>query len=161
MKKILCSVLLLVTLSSVAFAGKREGRIQAGGGVGLGARPPVRFDLNFNGEYFLTQTLSLGLNLDMLLRGPNNFVFMPFARYNFDLSFAPEWVPYVGGGIGVGIDTNGSGTLDIMIPEFGFKYELIEDKFFVGPDLSLHTLTNFDNTTWDFRFLIATVDFRF
>ena len=45
MKKILCSVLLLVTLSSVAFAGKREGRIQAGGGVGLGARPPVRFDL--------------------------------------------------------------------------------------------------------------------
>ncbi len=161
MKKISAVILLTLAFSATAFAANRDGKIQAGGGVGVALNPPIRFDLNLNGEYFLTQKISLGLNFDVLLRGPTTFVFVPFARYHFDLDFAPGWVPYAGGGIGGGVDTNGAGFLDVMVPEFGFKYELLDNKLFVGSDLSFHILTNFDNTTWDFRFLIATASFRF
>lgn len=164
MKKILFAMLLLVATSSTSSAGYaagREGRIQAGLGAGLALHPPVRFDLQLNGEYFLYENISVGLNIDLLFRGPTTFIFEPFARYNFDLDFAPKWVPYAGAGIGGGVNTNGGGVLDIMIPDFGFKYELIDDRLFLGPDLSFHVLTNFSNTTWDFRFLFAVASWRF
>lgn len=153
--------LCLFLLPTVARAEGRQGKIQAGLGVGVALNPPVRFDIQLNGEYFLWEHISLGLNFDTLLRGPATFLFVPFARYHFDLDFAPGWVPYVGAGVGGGINTNGAGVLDIMVPDLGFKYEVLENRLFVGPDLSLHVLTNFDNTTWDFRFLFAVASFRF
>jgi len=163
MKKIAFALLILASLAApvMSQASNREGKFQAGGGFGLAFRSPVRFDINLNGEYFLTEHISLGLNIDTLVRGPTTFVFQGFGRYNFDLDFAPGWVPYAGAGIGGGINTNSAGFLDIMIPDFGFKYELIDNKLFLGPDLSFHVLTNFSSTTWDFRMLFVQADFRF
>lgn len=152
---------LLMTPANGRAAESRQGSWQAGGGVGLAFHSPVRFDLNLNGEYFFTHHVSFGLNVDFLFRGPTTFVFQPFARYNIDLDFAPGWVPFVGGGLGVGVNTNGNGFMDIMVPDFGFRYEIIDNKLFIGPDLSLHIVTNFTNTTWDFRMLIAQAEFRF
>jgi len=162
MKRWAMVLAIVLALSSSAFAAEsREGSWQAGGGFGLAFHSPVRFDLNLNGEYFLTHHVSLGMNLDFLFRGPTTFVFQPFARYNIDLAFAPDWVPFVGGGVGVGVNTNGNGFLDLMIPDFGFRYEVIDNKLFIGPDLSFHVVTNFSNTTWDFRMLFAQAEYRF
>ncbi len=161
MKKIFFSFLLAVLVSTNVSAAGRQGSIQAGGGIGVALHSPVRFDINLNGEYFLTEKISLGLNIDTLVRGPTTFVFEGFGRYNFDLKSAPKWVPYAGAGIGGGVNTNSAGFLDIMIPDIGFKYELIAERLFLGPDLSFHVLTNFSSTTWDFRLLFVQADFRF
>ena len=162
MKKIvLVAVVVMMSLPSLGFASSREGKIQAGAGFGLALHSPIRFDLQLNGEYFLYEDISVGLNVDLLFRGSTNFGFTPFARYHFDIASLPELVPYVGGGLGVFVNTNGNGAMDIMIPDFGFKYELIADRLFIGPDLSFHVVTNFSNTTWDFRFLFAVASYRF
>lgn len=161
MKKLIFAVLILLTMSPPVLAASREGKIQAGAGFGLGVHPLVRFDLQLNGEYFLYEDISIGMNVDFLFRGGTAFGFTPFARYHFDIASLPELVPYVGGGLGAFITTNGNGTMDIMIPDFGFKYELISERLFIGPDLSFHVVTNFDNTSWDFRFLFAVASYRF
>lgn len=162
MKKIaLISAALLLCLSGTGWAGSREGKFQLGGGAGLALNPPIRFDLNIGGEYFFWENIGIGLNIDIFFRGTTAFTFIPFARYHFDISSAPEWVPYVGGGVGVGINTDGDGALDLMIPNFGVQYEVLDDKLFLGTDMSVHIVTDFDNTDWDFRWLFITAHYRF
>jgi hypothetical protein len=142
-------------------ASAREGKFQAGAGAGLAFNDPIRFDLQLESEYFFWENVGVGLNLDFLLNGSTTFVFIPYARYHFDISSAPEWVPYVGGGIGGAVNTNGNGALDIMVPNFGVQYEVVDEHLFLGTDLSLHLLTNFDNSDWDFRWLFITANWRF
>jgi hypothetical protein len=152
---------LLLCVSTSSWAASREGHFQLGGGAGLAFNPPVRFDLNIGGEYFFWENIGIGMNIDIFFRGPTAFLFQPFARYHFDIASAPEWVPYVGGGVGVGVNTNGNGALDIMIPNFGVQYELLDGRLFLGTDMSVHVVTNFDNTDWDFRWLFITAHYRF
>lgn len=169
MKRIQKTVLFLVmavalVLGSTAAHARnnsRQGSFQLGGGAGLALNPPVRFELELDGEYFFWEHLGLGMNIDIFFRGPTAFLFQPFARYHFDIDSAPEWVPYVGGGIGVAVNTNGSGALDLMLPDFGVQYEVIENRLFLGTDMSVHVVTNFDNTDWDFRWLFITANYRF
>ncbi len=160
--RILGMVLFLAVgvLPNVASAS-REGGILARGGFGLALNPPVRVDAQLEGEYFWKEFLSVGLDMDFLFRGPTNFVFTPFARYYFDLDKHPLLLPYVGGGVGVSVNTNGNGALDLMVPNVGFKYTLIEDRLYVGSDASTHLVTNFNNTSWDFRILLGTLSYRF
>jgi len=166
--KRLFSVLITLTviLSSTlmvrpANASSRQGHFQLGGGLGLAFHDPVRFDIQIGGDYFFWEDISIGMNIDFLVRNGTTFVFMPNARYHFNIDRAPRWVPYVGGGIGPSVTSNGNGALDIMVPDFGFNYELISDRLFLGTDMSVHIVTNFDNTTWDFRWLIAHLVYRF
>ncbi len=155
---------LLFCLMAVApgrLEASRDGAIQAGGGFGLAVRPPVRFNLQLEGEYFVLEDLSVGLNVDFLFRGGTSIGFTGFGRYHIDIPSAPRWVPYVGGGVGGFVNTNGGGFFDLMIPEFGFRYELISERLFLGPDLSFHIVSGTGGTTWDFRVLFATASFRF
>jgi hypothetical protein len=147
--------------AAASSSANRQGKFDLGMGAGLAFHSPIRFDLQFNGEYFFWDHVSIGMDLDFLLRGPTTFVFQPFALYHFDIPSAPRWVPYVGGGLGLGVNTNGNGFMDIMIPKFGIRYEIIDEHLFIGTDMSLHVITNFDSTTWDFRWLIATLNYRF
>lgn len=144
-----------------AEADGRKGHFQAGGGVGLAFNDPIRFDLQIGGEYFFWEDISIGMNIDFLIRNGVTFVFMPYGRYHIDIAGAPKWVPYVGGGLGPAVTDDGNGSLDIMIPNIGFNYELIADRLFLGTDMSVHIVTNFDNTDWDFRWLIAHALYRF
>jgi hypothetical protein len=112
------------------------------------------------GEYFYTNNISFGAAFDTWIRSPHVFLFRPFARYHFDISRYPKFVPYVGGGIGGGADSNGNGVLDVAVPNFGFKYALT-NKFHIGSDLALHILTDFGDTNVDFHILFITASFRF
>ena len=148
-------------VSTPSWAAERQGKFQLGGGVGLGFNDPIHFDLQIMGDYFFWEHVSVGMNIDFLIRDGVVFVFQPFGRYHFDIPSAPEWVPYVGGGLGVAVSDDGDAAMDIMVPNFGFKYELIDDDLFLGTDMSLHVITDFDNTTWDFRWLIVHAVWRF
>lgn len=153
--------LFATTVGHKAHAAAREGEFQLGGGFGLAFHDPVRFDIQLSGDYFFWENVSIGMNLDFLIRDGVVFVFQPFGRYHFDIPSAPKWVPYVGGGVGVAVSDNGDGAMDIMVPNFGFKYEIIDDNLFLGTDMSFHILTDFDNSSWDFRWLIVHAVWRF
>jgi len=153
--------------SKTSFQGSsHKGDILAGLGGGILLNPPVRFDLNMIGEYYLLDEVSLGLQMDIGLRGPTTFNFLGFGRYHFDLASLfdshqlTRWDLFAGGGLGGAVNTNGNGNMDIMIPEFGIRYELTE-WLTLGPDFSFHILTNFDNATWDFRILFVQAEYRF
>jgi len=137
-----------------------QGKFDLGVGTGLMLRSPVRFDLQLLGEYFYTNNFSFGFAFDALLRSPHTFIFKPFARYHFDISRYPKFVPYLGGGIGAGMDTNSNGVMDIAVPNFGFKYA-ITSRVQIGSDLGLHLLTDFGDSRLDFHILFATLAFRF
>jgi hypothetical protein len=158
-------LLLMVVIQSrpswAASSSSRQGKFDLGMGAGVAFHSPIRFDLQLNGEYFFWDHVSVGMDLDFLLRGPTTFVFEPFGLYHFDISSITRLVPYAGGGLGVGVNTNGNGFMDIMIPKFGVRYEIIDEHLFLGTDMSFHVITNFDSTTWDFRWLIATLNWRF
>ncbi len=154
------ALLAIVASAPQGEAASREGKFQLGAGAGLAVNP-VAFDLNLNGEYFAWENISLGMNLDVLIRSSAAFAFIPFARYHFDIDRAPEWVPYVGLGVGGIVATNGDGALDIMVPNVGVRYEAISDRLFLGTDMSGHVVTDFDNTKFDFRWLIITASYRF
>lgn len=158
---IVASAMIFAVPGAEARGNSRQGSFQLGGGAGLALNPPVRFELEIGGEYFFWENVGVGMNIDFFFRGPTAFLFQPFARYHFDIDSAPEWVPYVGGGIGVGVNTNGSGALDLMLPDFGVQYELVENRLFLGTDMSVHLVTNFDDTDWDFRWLFITANYRF
>src|SRR5262249_11629084 len=146
---IMAVALALVSSGAEARGTGREGNYQLGGGLGLAFHDPIRFEVELDGEYFFWQHVGLGLNLDLLIHDVTMFLFEPFARYHFDISAAPKWVPYVGGGLGVAVDTDGNGFMDVMVPDFGFQYELT-DRLFLGTDMSLHILTDFNNSIADF-----------
>jgi hypothetical protein len=137
----------------------RAGAIEAAMGLGFTFNTPIKFDLKFDGEYFWHNNISLGVDLDILIRSSTTFIVRPFGRYHFDIARYPRFVPYVGGGLGAGGNTAGGGIMDIMIPNFGFKYALTKN-WYVGPDMGFHILTNFDNTTPDFH-LLGIISYRF
>lgn len=138
----------------------RQGRFDIGAGGGMTLNSPVRFDLQLSGEYFYTNNLGFGVAFDALIRSPHVFIFKPFARYHFDINRYPKFVPYIGGGLGAGADSNGNGVMDILLPNFGFKYALAR-RIHVGSDLGLHIFTDFDSSRVDFHILFATINFRF
>lgn len=138
----------------------RQGSIDLGMGAGITANPPVKFDVQFAGEYFWRNNISFGAAFDVLIRSPHLFLITPFARYHFDIADLPKLVPYVGGGVGAGANTNGNGVMNVLVPNFGFKYSLTRH-IKLGTDLGFHILTNFDNTQVDFHVLFAVVTFRF
>jgi len=137
----------------------REKKIDVNLGAGFTFNTPVHFAIEASGEYYWTNNISFGLAIDGWIRDPHAFLFRPFARYHVDLNRYPKWVPYVGAGFGFGV-SSGDGFMDIVLPNVGLKYA-ITDNIYVGSDLSLHILTDFDATDVDVQFLIATVTFRF
>ena len=138
-------------VSGPLLAQTRDGEIQAGIGVGAGFNPPVRFDLNLNGEYFLNDTYSLGAHFNIFVRGSTAYNFVGFGRYHFELSDFEKFAPYVGAGLGALINTAGNGWFDLMLPELGFLYELTPH-LYVGPNASFHLLAG-SSTTWDLQAL--------
>jgi len=172
MKKILCNGLILFVLAtSLAclsprradakyYLYSREGSIDLTLGTGLLVRSPVKFDMQLAGEWFMHNNVSFGLSMDFYIRNATAFSFRPFGRYHFDISSLPKLVPYIGAGIGAGIDTNGSGFMDIMVPNFGFKYALTR-RIHLGSDFGLHLFTDFDSSRVDFHILFVVLSFRF
>ena len=138
----------------------RKGAVDLSLGMGMLVRSPVKFDLQVSGEYFWLNNFSLGFSIDSYLRGPNAFSFRPFGRYHFDISQLPKFVPYVGVGLGGGIDTNSNGFMDILVPNFGFKYAVTRN-FQLGSDFGLHIFTDFDSSRVDFHILFLTIGYRF
>ncbi|OGQ05956.1 MAG: hypothetical protein A3F82_05485 [Deltaproteobacteria bacterium RIFCSPLOWO2_12_FULL_44_12] len=155
----LCLLLPLILSSfSELKAQTRDGEFLLSAGAGMGWRSPVRFDLDFTGEYFWNDRISFGLNADTLLRGPASFSFVPFARYHFDLKKWPKFTPYAGAGMGALVNSRGQGWFDLMLPELGFFYELTP-RIYIGPNVSLHVLAG-SSSTWDFQ-TIGQVAYRF
>ena len=160
MKKILVIVGLCCLISGSTLAQSREGILQTGVGVGFAAHDPAQFDLNFNGHYFYTDEISIGMNFDILMRSKSAvYSFLPLARYHVDLVKNPRFVPYVGGGLGMQIASGGNAWFDLMIPDLGFDYEFTPH-LFVGPDVSFHLLAGNGNTTWDLH-LLGQIAYRF
>ena len=161
MKKILRPFLvLLLFLGFVASAHAQtmNGAFQVNVGAGAALHSPVRFDLDSSAEYFWNDTYSIGLDFDILARGATAFDFIPFVRYHFDLDRWPRFSPYIGGGMGVKFNTTSQSWFDLMLPELGFSYEW-NPHFYIGPNISLHTLAG-SNTTWDLQ-LLAQATYRF
>jgi hypothetical protein len=138
----------------------RAGQIDASLGAGMYVRSPVRFDIQVAGEYFWHNNVSIGVAIDTLIRDEALFIFRPFARYHFDIDSLPNLVPFIGGGIGAGIDTNSNGVMDILLPNVGFKYA-VSETIRLGTEMGLHILTDFDNSRVDFQILFAVISFRF
>jgi len=152
MKKLVFVFLLsLFLVHNPLFAQTRDGEIQGGLGVGAGFNPPVRFDLNLNGEYFLNDTFSVGGDFNIFVRGNTAYNLLGFGRYHFELSDFEKFAPYIGGGAGALINTAGNGWFDLMLPELGFLYELAPH-LLVGPNTSFHILAG-SSTTWDLQAL--------
>ena len=147
MKKIL--LLLLLTLPVSLHAQTKNGQWQIAAGPGMTWNPPVQFNLDMNGEYFLNDTFSVGGNFDIFIRGAARFGAIGFSRYHFRLLQFPKFDSYVGGGGGAVIDTQQNGWFDLMLPELGFLYELTP-QLFVGPNVSFHVLLGSSNT-WDLQ----------
>lgn len=142
-------VLLALSLTFSLKAQTKDGAFQAGLGIGAGWNPPVRFDLDLFGEYFLNDRFSIGLDFDIFVRGATGFNVLPFGRYHFEIEQWREFSPYVGVGAGVLINTNKRGWFDFMLPELGFLYELTPH-LLMGPNVSFHILAG-SNTTWDLQ----------
>lgn len=153
---LLIALSFLTTLS--AQAQTRDGVIQAGVGVGAGLNPPVRFDVDISGEYFLNDTFSVGADFDIFVRGRASYNFLGFGRYHFELLQAPRLLPYIGGGVGGLVNTAGRGWFDLMLPEVGFLFELTPH-LFVGPNSSFHILAG-SSTTWDLQ-MLGQIIYRF
>lgn len=160
MKKYLLAVLFCAFLGMAAplQAQTRNGEFQVSTGGGIGAKTPVRFDLDIAGEYFWNDKWSLGLDFDVFLRGSTSFDVIPFGRYHFDLPRFTRFSPYVGAGLGVLVSTSGRGWIDLMLPETGFLWEFTPN-FYFGPNVSLHTLGG-SATTWDLQ-LVGQAAYRF
>lgn len=151
MKKIAA---LLVLFCAFLFATSlraqtRDRSFQAALGVGAAWNPPVRFDLDLNGEYFLDDTFSAGVDFDIFVRGVTSYDLLAFGRYNFQLLRYRKFSPYVGLGVGALFNSNGQGWFDLMAPELGFLWELTPH-LYLGPNVGFHTLIG-SNTTWDFQ----------
>ncbi|MDO8527603.1 MAG: hypothetical protein Q7T03_07950 [Deltaproteobacteria bacterium] len=131
-------------------AQTRDKEIQFYTGAGAGLRTPVRFDFDMAGEYFLNDRWSIGLDLDVFVRGKTSFDAIPFGRYHFDLPKWPRFLPYIGGGMGA-LANSSNVWLDVMLPEGGFLYEL-NPHLYIGPNVSFHILGG-PSTTWDLQML--------
>ena len=142
------------------FGADRTGTIQSGLGVGLVFHDPA-FDFRLEGEYFVTHNISAGLNLDIITHDSTTFGFDFVGRYHLDFDNLPRLVPYVGAGLGAVINTVGSGGMDILIPAIGAKYEVIAGRLFLGPELGVHIVTDFSDTTWDVSLMIVQAIYRF
>ena len=175
-KAIILTVVVIVGLSMIVYlpaADARPGKNDIVLGTGIGVLVnPARFDFNITGEYFVINNASVGFETDIAVGNGTLFLIRAFGRYHFDLArladnhrLAP-WDIYLGGGLGGGGASgngnrrNGNGRMDLMIPEFGFRYEFV-DWFALGSNFSLHILTNFNNTWADFRILFVQASFVF
>lgn len=155
--------LAMTLMGGLTHAQSREGTIQAAVGPGIAFNPPVRFDLDFGGEYFLNDEIAFGFNFDVFIRGGAAYGFLPFAHYHFDLLEFPRFAPYVGGGMGFWVGSNGNAAFDLMAPAVGFEYELTP-RLFIGPDASFHLLMGDKmvggSTSWDLQ-IVARIGYRF
>ncbi len=163
MRKIVLVGLLFVLcplsiVHSPLLAQTKDKTIQAGVGVGAGFNPPVRFDIDLSGEYFLNDTYSIGADFDIFVRGRTAYNFLGFGRYHFELSDFEKFEPYVGAGVGGLVNSAGRGWFDLMLPELGFLYEL-SPHLLVGPNTSFHILAG-SGTTWDWQ-LLGQIIYRF
>lgn len=161
MKKIAASFLLIVALwlaAPLAYAQTRDGEFQISVGIGAAWNPPARFDLDIAGEYFFNDTFSGGLDFDILVNGRTFYNFIGFGRYNFEYKKFRRFSPYVGGGVGGLVSSNGRGWFDLMLPEAGLRWELTPH-LLVGPNLSFHILAG-SNTTWDLQ-TVGQLTYRF
>ncbi|MBI1909301.1 MAG: hypothetical protein HYS22_03945 [Deltaproteobacteria bacterium] len=177
MKKILFAVVAVLAVVSLASSGSaagkakrsyqapqesssRQGHFDVGGGFGLTVRSPVQFDINTGVRYFLWEDISLGLDVDTLIRGTTAFAVTAGGRYHFDIPPLPELVPYAGLGLGGVFDVNGGKAMNISVPDLGFDYEILHN-FFLGPEFSVNILTDFEDTTWNVRILFVKATYRF
>lgn len=149
---------LICLASPQAYTQTRDKEIQVSLGVGAGLNPPARFDLDIAGEYFFNDTFSAGLDFDLFVRGGVAYNFLGFGRYHFELLDHPRFLPYIGGGLGVLVNSNGRGFFDLMAPELGFLFELTPH-LYLGPNISFHILAG-KNTTWDLQ-TVAQMAYRF
>ena len=138
----------------------RQGAIDLNLGLGMLVRGP-RFDMQISGEWYWRNNISWGLSFDTYIgSGGTAFSFRPFGRYHFDISSMPKLVPYIGAGVGGGITTGGAGFMDVVVPNFGFKYAL-SPRVHLGSDMGLHIITNFTSSRVDFHIQFITISYRF
>lgn len=152
-------VAILLSMGTVSHAQTRDRSFQVATGIGAGWNPPVRFDLDLAGEYFINDRFSAGLDVDIFVRGATSYNFLGFGRYNFYLQKFPRFAPYIGGGVGVLANSNGRGWFDIMAPEAGFLWELTPH-LYLGPNVSIHLLAGPSSTTWDLQ-TVGQIAYRF
>ena len=138
----------------------RKGNLDLSLGAGITYNTPARPLIEIEFDYFAWHHVSVGLAFDTYIRSESIFVLRPMLRYHFDVPSLPEFVPYIGGGIGGGVDTRGKLTADILVPNLGFKYKLT-DTFYLGSDVGFHVLTNFSTYKVDFHFLFLVMHFVF
>ncbi len=148
------------SVSHERYGSDRQGKFQTGLGLGMVFHEPT-FDLRLNSEYFVTHNISAGLNIDFLFHDDTVFSFDGVARYNFDIVQVPRLVPYVGMGLGAAVSAGGGGALDLQVADLGFRFEALPDHLFVGPDLGVHVVTDFEDTTWQISFMFLNVNYRF
>ncbi|MBI2068371.1 MAG: hypothetical protein HYW02_07795 [Deltaproteobacteria bacterium] len=146
--------------SSQKYASDRQGEFQAGSGIGITFNNPA-LDLRLDTEYFVTNNISAGFDFDIVFHGATTFAFDAVGRYHLDIQQQPRLVPYAGMGLGAIINTNGAGGFDILLPNLGCRYEVLPNQLFIGPDLGVHILTDFSDTTWDVTFLFVNALYRF
>ncbi|MBI3540947.1 MAG: hypothetical protein HY073_02250, partial [Deltaproteobacteria bacterium] len=128
------------SFTSGNFGASRQGKIQAGLGLGVAFHDPS-FDLRLGSEYFVTNNISAGLDLDIVAHASTLFGFDVVGRYHFDIPDLPRFVPYAGMGLGAIVNTNGNGGFDVLVTTLGARYEVIAERLFVGPDIGIHVLT--------------------
>lgn len=156
MKKTLWMMLLLLPI--VAAGQTKNGQWQVSAGPGMAWNPPVQFNLDVNGEYYLRDAYSIGGDFDIFIRGTASFGGLGFGRYHFQFLNYPKFDSYVGVGVGALIDTQQHGWFDLMLPEFGFLYELTPH-LYVGPNVGFHVLLGSSNT-WNLQ-TTAQLTYRF
>lgn len=156
MKKILALMLLLLPVT--VMGQTKNGQWQVSAGPGMTWNPPVQFDLDINGEYYLKDSYSIGGDFDIFIRGTASFGGLGFGRYHFHLRKYPKFDSYVGAGAGALIDTKQHGWFDLMLPELGFFYELTPH-LYVGPNVGFHVLLGSSNT-WNLQ-TVAQLTYRF
>lgn len=156
MKKTLLMLLLLLPVA--AMGQTKNGQWQVSAGPGMTWNPPVQFDLDISGEYYLEDAYSIGGDFDIFIRGTASFGGLGFGRYHFQLLQYPKFDSYVGAGAGALIDTQQHGWFDLMLPELGFFYELTP-RLYVGPNVGFHVLLGSSNT-WNLQ-TVAHMTYRF
>lgn len=142
------------------YGADRQGKIQAGMGLGVAFHDPA-FDLRLESEYFVTHNISAGLDFDMVFHDSTLFGFDVVGRYHFDIPNLPRLVPYGGMGLGGVVNTNGNSAFDILVADLGARYEILANRLFIGPDVGIHVLTDFSDTTWEVNVLFVNALYRF
>jgi len=139
-------------------AKTREGRVDAGGGVGLNAGQggDTAFYFQFGLDYYFTDMISINPNFFLSAGGAFVFGFAPRARFTFDL---PVEDLEAFADVGIGFIAGDDGILEFLFPfGGGLTYWFLDQHLGVGTDLDL-AATSLGG--YNFRVLWSVVNVRY